>query len=104
MSKLEKVGYSRLGGVIGGIYSIKKYVHLYLGAGYGRCGIAYSNEERTLHYQSTPIRGIEAEISIIVKQWKHIGLSVGYDAIANLNMDSKNRFYGDVNFGILIFL
>lgn len=104
ISQLEKVGYSRLGGIVGGIYSIKKLVHLYLGVGYGRCGIVYSNEYRSLYYQATPIVGLEAEAGLIVMPWRHIGLSIGYDMISNFNMDSRNRFYGEVNFGISVFL
>ncbi len=104
ISQIEEIGYSRLGGVVGGTYSIKKFVHLYWGVGYGHCGIVYSNESRSLYYQATPIQGVETEVGIIVKPLKNIGLSIGYDAISNLNMNSRNRFYGEINLGISIFL
>ena len=104
ISKIERVGYSRFGGVVGGVYSIKKIVNIYLGAGYGRCSSVYSNGNRSLYYKATPVKGVEAEIGVIVKPVRLIGLSVGYDAISNINPDSRNSFYGEFNVGVSIFL
>lgn len=104
ISKIERVGYSRFGGVVGGVYSIKKIVNIYLGAGYGRCSSVYSNGNRSLYYKATPVKGIEAEVGVIVKPVRLIGLSVGYDAISNINPDSRNSFYGEFNVGVSIFL
>lgn len=104
ISRIDKVGYSRFGIVAGGVYSVKRFMDIYFGVGYGQCGSVYSNESRYSYYRATPIKGLEAEIGIIVKPVRFIGLSVGYDAISNFNSDSRNSFYGEVNFGLSIYL